>query len=384
MIRSRRLLTVLLLALAFVAGFGLATLLASVGGTAGARGQERLYRQVLQDVQSDYYRPVDVSGLGQAGIAGLLASLHDPYTVYFTHQQATAFDQELSGTYTGIGTEVDSSHGRLVITRVFAGSPAARAGVRAGDVIVSVDGVSTTGHSVNDVVSRILGPAGTHVSVRLRRGTSFVALTLTRGTITRPLTVSRLIVDHGTKVGYVSLSAFASGAGQQVGHDVAALQDGGARAIILDLRDNGGGLVAEAVKVASDFLPPGRVVATEKGLHVPTTVLKTVAGHATSLPLVVLVNGNTASASEIVTGALQDDRRATVIGTRTFGKGVVQTVLPLPGGASLKITIAAYLTPRGRDINHKGLQPDIVVSQPAGTTADRALQRALRFIAIGR
>ena len=381
--RSRRLLIVLVVALAFVAGFGLATLLAGTAGTASARGQERLYREVLQDLQSDYYRPVDVARLGQAGVNGLLASLHDPYTVYFTRQQATAFDQELSGTYTGIGTEVDSSHGRLTITRVFAGSPAARAGVRPGDVIVAVNGISAAGRSVNDVVSRILGPAGTHVSVQLRRGTALIDLTLTRGTITRPLTASRLIVAHGKKVGYVALSAFASGAGQQIGRDVAALQRRGAQSIILDLRDNGGGLVDEAVKVASDFLPPGRVVATERGLHVPTTVLKTVAAQATGLPLVVLVNGNTASASEIVTGALQDDGRATVIGTRTFGKGVVQTVLPLPGGASLKITIAAYLTPHGRNINHKGLQPDIVVAQPAHTTVDLALLRALRFLTTG-
>jgi carboxyl-terminal processing protease len=381
--RSRRLLTVLLIVLAFVAGFGLATLLANTGGTAGARGQERLYSQVLRDLQSDYYRPVDVTRVGQAGVNGLLASLDDPYTVYFTHQQATAFDQELSGTYTGIGTEVDSNHGRLTIVKVFAGSPAARARIRPGDVIVAVDGVPTAGRSVNAVVSQILGSAGTKVAVRLRRGTAFIDLTLTRGTITRPLTVSRLIADHGKKVGYVALAAFAQGAGQQVGRDIAALQGRGAQALILDLRDNGGGLVEEAVKVASDFLPPGRVVATERGLHVPTTVLKTVAAHATTLPLVVLVNGNTASASEIVTGALQDDHRATVIGTRTFGKGVVQTVLPLPGGASLKITIAAYLTPRGRNINHKGLQPNIVVAQPTGTTVDLALKRALRFIATG-
>jgi carboxyl-terminal processing protease len=381
--RSKRLLIVLVIVLAFVAGFGLATLLASVAGTAGARGQERLYSQVLQDLQSDYYRPVDVTRLGQAGLSGLLASLNDPYTVYFTRQQATAFDQELSGTYTGIGTEVDSINGRPTITRVFAGSPAQRSGVRPGDVIIAVDGVSAAGRSLNTVVSRILGPAGTRVSVRLRRGTAFIDLTMTRGTITRPLTVSRLIVDHGTKVGYVALAAFAQGAGQQVGRDVAALRARGAQALIFDLRDNGGGLVDEAVKVASDFLPPGRVVATERGLHVPTTVLKTVAGHATSLPLVVLVNGNTASASEIVTGALQDDHRATVIGTRTFGKGVVQTVLALPGGASLKITIAAYLTPRGRNINHKGLQPDIVVAQRPGTTVDLALLRALRFIVTG-
>jgi carboxyl-terminal processing protease len=383
---TRRLLAVVFVALAFAAGFGLATLLASGPASASARGQADLYRQVLQDLQRNYYRPVDVSRLGRAGVDGLLASLHDPYTVYFTPQQAGAFRQELSGTYTGIGTAVATKGGRLTVTQVFPRSPAALAGIRPGEIIVTIDGLPTAGKPVSASVTRIVGPAGTQVRLQLRRTSvaGLVDLTLTRRKVSPPLTTSRLINDHGTKVGYVSLSVFAQGAGAQVGRAVAALQKGGAQQLVFDLRNNGGGLVDEAVKVASDFLPAGRVVVTTRGLHQSREVLRTSGGRPTSLPLVVLVNGNTASASEIVTGALQDYRRATVIGTRTFGKGVVQTVLPLRGGASLKITIAAYLTPLGRNINHKGIEPSIVVVRQPHGKADPALARALRFVAGGR
>jgi carboxyl-terminal processing protease len=242
------------------------------------------------------------------------------------------------------------------------------------------------GKPVNASVARIVGPAGTQVHLQLKRSgiAGLIDLTLTRRKISPPLTSSRLLNDHGTKVGYVSLSAFAQGAGQQVGRAIADLQKRGAQQLIFDLRDNGGGLVDEATKVAGDFLPAGKVVVTTRGLHEPKDILKASGGNPTRLPLVVLVNGNTASASEIVTGALQDYRRATVIGTRTFGKGVVQTVLPLSGGASLKITIASYLTPLGRNINHKGILPSIVVAQSPKSKADQALQRALRFIVGGR
>jgi len=380
---SRRLLAVLSVVLAFATGFGLATVRDRGGSSASASGQADLYRQVLRDLQRDYYRPVDVAQLGRSGIAGLLAPLHDPYTVYFTPQQARAFSNELSGAYTGIGTAVVARAGRLTVTQVFPGSPAALARIRPGEVIVTVDGVPTAGRSVTASVARILGPAGTRVHLQLRRTgvTGLTDVTLTRRKVSPPLTSSRLIDDHGTKVGYVSLSAFAQGAGQQVGRAVADLQRRGAQRLIFDLRDNGGGLVDEAVKVAGDFLPAGKVVVTTQGLHAPKDVLKTDGANPTALPLVVLVNGNTASASEIVAGALQDYRRATLIGTKTFGKGVVQTVLPLSGGASLKITIAAYLTPLGRNINHKGIEPTIVVAQQPRSSADQALQRALRFVA---
>jgi carboxyl-terminal processing protease len=372
-------------AAAFAAGFASATLLTRSGATATVRGQTGLYAQVLQDLQRHYYQRVDVARLGQSGIAALLKSLHDPYTVYFTPKQSRLFSQELQGTYTGIGAALAKKGSALTVTRVFGGSPAAKAGVRRGDVIVTVDGTPTAAAPTDVSAAHVQGPAGSRVRLQLRRSgqPGLIDLTITRGQITSPLVSTRLLNDHGVKVGYVALSAFAQGAGNDVGKAVAQLRSRGARAIILDLRDNGGGLVNEAVNVAGDFLPAGRVVVTTQGLHSPKDVLRTDESSPTTLPLVVLVNGNTASASEIVTGALRDNHRATVIGSRTFGKGVMQEVLPLSGGASLKITVASYLTPNGTDINHKGIEPAILVAQGPHAAKDQALQRALRFIATG-
>ena len=373
-------------ALAFAGGFGVATLLDRVSTPASASSQVDAFRQVLADLQRSYYKPVDAAKLGRSGITALLASLHDPYTVYFSPQQAKQFNQELSGSYTGVGVAVAPGSGGLTVTEVFSGSPAARARIVPGEVIVSVNGVATAGQSEGAVVARIAGPAGTTVRLQLRRPTTpsrRVDLTLTRRAISLPLTTSRLLNDHGTKMGYVSLSSFSQGAGARVRQAIAGLQKRGARWIVFDLRDNGGGLVSEAASVAGDFLPAGKVVVTMQGLHSAREVVKTSGGPPTKLPVVVLVNGNTASASEIVTGALQDYHRATVIGTRTFGKGVVQTVMPLSGGAELKITIASYRTPLGRDINHKGLEPAIIVAPRAGASGDPVLARALGFIASG-
>ena len=386
--RKRSLATVAILVLAVLAGFVLAKGLDRATSSASAQGQADRYRQVLADLERNYYKPVDAAKLGQAGITALLASLHDPYTVYFSPQQAKQFNQELSGTYSGIGTAVALKRGRLTVTEVFPGSPAAQAKIVPGEVIVTVNGVPTAGKPVRASVARISGPAGSTVQLQLQLQRKAVPrrrdVTLTRRSVSLPLTSSRLLNDHGTKVGYVALSSFSEGAGTRVQQALAALQKRGAQWIVFDLRDNGGGLVSEAASVASDFLPPGKVVVSMQGAHSAKEVTRTSGGSATSLPLVVLVNGNTASASEIVTGALQDYGRGTVIGTRTFGKGVVQTVLPLSGGAALKITIAAYRTPLGRDINHKGLAPSIVVGRRAGAHADAVLARALRFIASGQ
>jgi carboxyl-terminal processing protease len=382
---KRSLVAVAILVLAFFSGFAVAKGLDRAPASTTARGQADRYLQVLADLEGHYYRPLDAAKLGQKGINSLLAALHDPYTVYFSPQQAKRFAQELSGSYTGIGVAVDVKSGRLTVTKVFPGSPAASAGIVPGEVIVSVDGVPTAGQPASKDVARITGPVGTEVRLQLQRTAKprRVALTLTRRTVSLPLTSSRLLNDHGVKVGYVALSSFAKGAGTRVHDAIAALQKRGAQRIVFDLRDNGGGLVSEAQSVASDFLPAGKVVVTTEGAHSAKDVIKTTGGTPTSLPLVVLVNGNTASASEIVTGALQDYGRGTVIGTRTFGKGVVQTVLPLSGGSELKITIASYRTPLGRNINHKGIEPSIVASGQATAGKDPVLARALRFIATG-
>ena len=382
---KRSLVAVAMLVLVFLAGFGAAKVLDRRASTASAQGQADRYRQVLTDLQRDYYKPLDVAKLGQKGITALLSSLHDPYTVYFSPKQAKQFQQQLSGSYTGIGVAVDVKSGRLTVTKVFPGSPAATAGIKPGR------GDRQRQRQADGGPACERGRGAHHRSGREHRPPAVApddeaAPRVTHADAARHLPSPDDLAPaerprHQGRLRVAQL--LLHGAGARVHDAIAALQKRGAQSIIFDLRDNGGGLVSEAQSVASDFLPAGKVVVTTQGAHSAKDVIKTTGGSPTTLPLVVLVNGNTASASEIVTGALQDYGRGTVIGTRTFGKGVVQTVLPLSGGAELKITIASYRTPLGRDINHKGIEPSIVVpGQPTAHT-DPALARALRFIATG-
>jgi carboxyl-terminal processing protease len=378
-------LAALLLALAVLAAFvGGYTLRGSSSGpqAAGPGGLEAL---VLAELQAHYYKPVDAARLESAGVAATLAALHDPYTVYLTPAQNGALTQSLSGTYSGVGAEFAARDGELVVTRVFAGSPAAAAGIRAGDAVVSVDGQPVKGESVEAAAARIRGAAGTTVTlgVRAAGATAVRAVTMTRRKIAAPETATRLLHSHGLTVGYIALPSFSVGAGAAVRRDVVALQARGARAFVLDLRDDLGGYIGEAQAVASDFLKGGVVVST-KGLHDPRRVYRASGDPATLLPLVVLVDHWSASASEITAGALQDHDRATVIGQRTFGKGVAQADFALPGGAALHMTIAGYLTPSGRDIDHKGIRPTVVVVDDPRTARDEALDRALLYLASGK
>ena len=342
-----------------------------------------LEQRIIQELQAHYYKAVNVEQLSQAGITGLLHSLHDQWTVYMSPQESQTLQEETQGSYSGIGAGLEKKDGKLLVTRVFAGSPALQAGIKAGDGIVAVDGQPTKDASLEVSIGRIKGQEGTQVKLQMRSAASGQVrdLTITRRQIPIPETRTHVYSAGGEKVGYVQLFEFASGVGSTVHKDIAQLQSQGAQWVILDLRYNGGGLLSEAINVTSDFIGSGVVVST-KGLHSPAETFDVTGGSATSLPVVVLVNGFTASASEIVTGALQDHNRATVIGTRTFGKGLVQNVIPLPGGANLKITTAVYYTPAGRDINKKGIEPAVVVRDDPKTKRDEQLQAALHYIAL--
>ena len=346
-----------------------------------ARKAGELQQRIIEELQSRYYKPVDVSKLSQAGVDGTLKSLDDPYTVYLDPKENRALQITESGQYSGIGASLQKKSGGLVITNVFPESPAAKAGLKPGDVILTVDGKAVAGQDLDAAVARIKGPEATTVrlEVRPKGGDGTRKLTLTRRRIEIPQTTRKMEKAGGVKVGYVRLFSFAELASRDVRRDVDVLAKQGAQSYVFDLRYNPGGLLTQAVDVSNVFMQG--LVTTTKGYNSPSKTY-TAEGHvATDKPLVLLVNEYSASASEIVTGALKDSGRATVVGTRTFGKGLVQTIVSMGSGAALKLTTAVYLTPDGTDINKKGIVPDIVVKDDPKTKKDEVLQRALAYVA---
>jgi len=383
----RTVIVVLLVALGFLGGYiagwylhGENVVRLSPQQRTTAEQAGRLQQRIIEELQGRYYKPVDVGRLSLAGVRGLLRSLKDPYTVYLTPREVRQFEEKERGVYYGIGASLQKKGRRLIITGVFAGSPAQKAGLRAGDVIVTVDGKPTADEAIEASIARIKGEEGTTVRLGVKVGGRgpVRTFTLRRARIEIPETEDRLLRAGGVKVGYVQLYEFGGFAARDLRRDVAALQRRGAQWFVLDLRYNGGGLLDQAVDVTNVFTRG--LVTTTEGLHSPRQELEATGDPVTDRPLVVLVNQYSASASEIVTGALQDHGRAVVIGTRTFGKGLVQSIVPLGNGAALKLTTAVYRTPDGRDINGKGIAPDIVARDDPATARDEVLQRALRYI----
>ena len=385
----RAIVIVLVVALGFLGGYfagwyfhGETITLGSIGirhDEAAAAGD--VQERIIRELEGRYYKPVDVEDLSQAGVRGTLESLDDPYTVYLSPEETKAFEEKQKGEYSGIGAALQSVPEGLVITSVFDGSPAAAAGLQPGDIIVTVDGEPTADVAIETSIARIKGEEGTTVQLGVKSvdGGGEKPVTVTRRTIKIPETSTKMETAGGKKVGYIQLYEFGGNAAGDVRRDVQDLTQRGAKSFILDLRYNGGGLLNQAVDVTGIFRTG--VVTSTKGLNSPLDVLETQGPVATEEPLVVLVNDYSASASEIVTGALKDSDRAEIIGTRTFGKGLVQSIIPLDDEAALKLTTAVYLTPNGTNINKKGIAPDIRVVDRKNTKADEQLQRALAYLA---
>lgn len=349
-----------------------------------ADNDTRSVNEAIDRVAHDYYRPVGRSALASSSISGMLASLGDPYSSYLSPKALREFDRPAS--FAGIGVSVDPKPAGLEVVRVFDASPAQRAGLKQGDLIVAVDGRSLRGLSSAKATGMIKGPPGTNVGLTLRvAGGGRHTVTVTRATIFEPVVASALRMRHGVKLGWVYLATFSEGAHSQLREAIDGLLSKGARGIVLDLRANGGGLVSEAQAVASIFIASGTIVTT-RGRAQPTIVLRASGGAISgSIPVVVLVDHDTASASEIVTAALQDHRRATVVGVHTFGKGVFQELEPLASGGAIKLTVGEYFTPNGRNLGGRGVNegagitPEVAVAH--GVDGEHGLDVALSTLA---
>jgi carboxyl-terminal processing protease len=357
---------------------------ALVGGSDG-----RLYDEALDQIADNYYRPVDDDKLVDAGLAGAVDSLDDRFSAYFDPKTYKEFEDTTRGAFEGVGLTVAEVERGLRVLTVFDGSPARRAGIRPRDVITAVDGRSLEGETAEEATALIKGPAGTTVTLTLARGKRALrTVQLRRQRVDVPVVESEMREAGRKRIGHVQLSSFTSGAHGELRRAIDQLLDKGAEGIVLDLRGNGGGLLDEAVMVSSIFIGDGTVVSTD-GRTRPRRVFEATGNPIDAdVPVAVLVNGESASASEIVAGALQDRKRAEVVGTRTFGKGVFQEIRELSNGGALDITVGEYFTPNGRNLGGggvrkgAGIEPEIEARDDAGTEKrDEALEVAVRTVA---
>jgi len=331
-----------------------------------AKADLGLVAGVMQLVQRDYVHPIDSSKLTDDALKGMLSRL-DPHSSYMTAQEFHESIEDMNGKFGGVGLKISNHDGLPTVISPIDGTPAAGAGVQPGDEIVSVDGQSTHGADLMEVVRRIRGRPGTTVKLTIVRGEkSPFEVPLIRQVINVQNVTSKLEPDN---IGYVRISEFGQNAPDELRHAISALKrDAGGKlaGLVLDLRNDPGGLLSAAVAVSSDFLEGGTVVSIHGRNSSDDRSFKAAATGALlpDTPMVVLVNGASASASEIVAGALQDRHRATVMGTRSFGKGSVQSIIPIEGHGALRLTTALYYTPSGRSIQDDGITPDIVVQAP--------------------
>ncbi len=316
----------------------------------------------------------------QGATSGIVASLNDPYSKYLTKSQWEDLKLQLDAEFGGIGVYVVEMEGeKLTIVSPIKGTPAADAGLKNGDIITKINGDSSIGMSQDDAVHLMRGDPGTQLELTVFRPDDGKEhdFTIVREKINVP-SVEDKIVSENPLLGYIKLNQFSGRSAQEMAASVNGMEDKKVKGLILDLRDNGGGAFEASLAIADLFLNDGEVV-SEKDAKGRETVHNASAG-GSNIPLIVLVNKNSASASEILAGALQDNGRAILVGEKTFGKGLVQTVFPLPDGGALKLTTRKYFTPKGTDINQIGINPDLVVKNPDKGDQDLQLERAIETL----
>ncbi len=333
--------------------------------------------EIINDVNLFYIKESDQDVLVQGAIEGLLESLKDPYTVYLSPEDLKYFTSFIEGDYEGIGVQIQPGKDYPRVINTIEGTPASAAGIKPGDLVIKVNGKDISGEPLGKVVEQITGQAGTKVRLTIRReGLSDIDLDLVRSNISTPTITSRIVEGD---IGLIRIYVFGNSTKDEFKNALGDLISQGARKLILDLRGNPGGMLQSAVDITSDFVEPGQVAVStvdRSGKREEYLTKGEPAGKG--MPIVVLVDESSASASEALAGALQDYGLATLIGGRTYGKGTVQMVIPLTGGGALKITTARYHTPKDRVIDGTGLSPDVQILTPylSQVVAQRYLKSA--------
>lgn len=327
-------------------------------------------------LKTDYVHPPEDEKLIESATRGLVEGLGDPFSAYLTTDEKQDLNEELSGQFEGIGAELTEKNGITTIVAPLSGSPAEKAGLKANDIIAKVNGEETNGLAVGDVVKKIRGPKGSEVTLNiLRDGLAPFDVKILRETIVVKSVTSKML----GKVGYMEINQFGEDTVAGVAAAVKELAAAKPKAIIIDLRNNPGGFLNAVPPIAGHFMAPS-VVVKEKYRNGKTDQLRSNAiPELPDTPLFVLINAGSASASEILAGALQDYKRATLVGEKSFGKGSVQELIDLPGNTALRVTIAEWLTPLDRGINKIGIEPDVKVKDEKTDTADPVLAKALEL-----
>ena len=343
-----------------VAGMALSPIANLAASETSAYSELRAFTEVLRLVEENYVNKEDARKLTRGAIHGMLRTL-DPHTTYLNPEHFKEMQVETTGRFGGLGVEISIRDGVLTVVTPIEDTPAYKVGVQAGDQIVLIEKEPTKDMPLQEVARKLRGKPGTKVKITVRRKgkSELIPFTITRQIIRIKSVRSRMLPED---IAYIRVRSFQNGTGKEVKDALSSLEEEGARALVLDLRNNPGGLLSQAVSVSDIFLEPGSLIVYTKGrmTEQENRFTSTHEAQGGKIPMAVLVNAGSASASEIVAGALQDLGRAKLIGVKTFGKGSVQTVFSLSDGSGLRLTTALYFTPKGRRIQGEGIEPDIV------------------------
>ncbi|MBV9195182.1 MAG: S41 family peptidase [Solirubrobacterales bacterium] len=343
--------------------------------------------QALNVLTTRYVRPLNRSSLVDQGLSGMVASLDDPYSQYLDPRSYRERSEQSTQHLGGIGITTMPEPRGLRVRNVFEHSPAAGAGLMPGDLIIKVGAISLADRADDIGSDLIRGPAGTPVELTFLRGDAQHVISIERANIVVPVASWQIVTYHHVRIGHLKLTGFTNGSGDELRAAVRAALDAQAEALILDLRGNGGGLISEAINVASTFIAHGKILAAEERGQPRRVYMASGDAIAAHIPLVTLVDHGTASSAEIVTAALRDDGRAKVVGTQTYGKGTFQQTQSLINGGALDITIGEFFTPNGRNLGGggarqgAGITPDVYAPENPSSAADEALAAAERTVA---